>query len=187
MKKGSKTSNRSKSLSAKTKSKKLYEGEILHGDSEGNRPARGWWETSLWFVFANDWRQLLFAASLMLAIAVAKWFDAGSYNISPFKTYSELHSFVFGISSIVTLIASITFGFLIYTSQAVESEKRELYSHLRSSVRQARKVLDPLAEEGMIGSNVSDKMYAFELIMPSDLPLRTQDWEAVREIVDKNI
>ena len=63
----------------------------------------------------------------------------------------------------------------------VESEKLSLYSHLRSSVHQVRKVLEPLIEQKILSLEVSKKLHAFELIMPSDLPLPLKYWDEITQ------
>jgi len=159
----------------------IIEGDVVGSEINGGKLPRKWWESFAWFIFIREWRQLSFAFFITFSIFIFHWFYGDISNISPFDKLSELHSFIFGICSIVTLIASITFGFLIYSAQMVESEKLSLYSHLRSSVHQVRKVLEPLIEQKILSLEVSKKLHAFELIMPSDLPLPLKYWDEITQ------
>jgi hypothetical protein len=88
-----------------------------------------------------------------------------------FATPTEFLTFLLGIASILALISSITFGFLLYYFQAVNSEKNLLYGRFKDGVKDLRSFLDELHESGVIDESYDYEFGLVEEVTLKDFPL----------------
>jgi hypothetical protein len=84
---------------------------------------------------------------------------------------TEFLTFLLGIASILALISSITFGFLLYYFQAVNSEKNLLYGRFKDGVKDLRSFLDELHESGVIDESYDYEFGLVEEVTLKDFPL----------------
>jgi hypothetical protein len=91
----------------------------------------------------------------------------GEADYSPFTSLGDYVAFALGVSSILALVASITFGFLLYHLQGVTAEKHMLYESFKRGVADLRAYLDEKYEAGII-----DRSYDFPFGVIQEITLK---------------
>ncbi len=76
-------------------------------------------------------------------------------------------TFLLGIASILALVGSITFGFLLHYIQSVSNEKYQMYFRFKDCVKELRNFLDGLYETGVI-----DEEYDYHLGLLRDITIK---------------
>lgn len=82
-----------------------------------------------------------------------------------------LMSLLLGIASVLALVGSITFGFLLYYTQATTTERDTLYSRFQEAVRELRSFLDGLRKEGIIDDTYDDHFGLIDELTLKDFPV----------------
>lgn len=129
--------------------------------------------------------QVGFAVAAGALLAVVAPTVTGKSDFSTFPSRVEYAAFTLGVASILALVASITFGFLLYSLQSIKTDKIELYGRFKDGVRSLRRFLDEQFEAGWIDESYD---YAFGLLDEVTLdqfPLLGPAWtERVDPIVE---
>jgi hypothetical protein len=122
-----------------------------------------------WFSLLRLRWQLALSAASGIGVVVL-----GLTGVIDFQQLADLTLFMtllLGIASILALVGSITFGFLIHYMQSVTSEKHNLYSRFKDGVRELRKFLDELHAEGTIDERYDYELGRIEEVTLKDFPL----------------
>jgi hypothetical protein len=102
------------------------------------------------------------------------WLVAGWPESSLLDDADFVASILLGLGSILALVSSITFGFLLHQMQGVTNEKRLFYGRFKDAARSLRAFLDELHEGGAISDS-----YDFHLGLVEELTLKqfpVLDW-----------
>jgi len=126
-----------------------------------------------------NWRAPFFSwkwqagSSLFVGITagVIVYFVTQPLGVFKFNELASYATLMLGIASILALVASLTFGFLLYYMQSVASEKHMHYSRFKSDVMDLREFLDKLHEEGIINETYDFQMGLLEQISLKDFPI----------------
>jgi hypothetical protein len=157
--------------------------EKTPSDSAGRRlieAFRKWHWSNL---FRLRWQITLSAVVAIMVIAFTL-----TTRFSPsFDRFGRLDFFVsvmMGIASILALVGSITFGFLLYYMQSVVNEKYNMYSSFKERVRSLRDFLDELYENGAIDATYDYHLGLLESLTLDQFPILAEWNETIDPLVD---
>jgi hypothetical protein len=129
-----------------------------------------WQEQARESLYRTRW-QIGYAAAAGVAVAVITAAAHGEADYTPLGSVGEYLGFALGISSVLALVASITFGFLLHHIQSVTGEKQMLYGRFKAEVDELRRFLDSKYEAGIIDRSYDYPLGYVEQITLKDFPL----------------
>jgi hypothetical protein len=134
--------------------------------SAAARPtSRGWRKVAHDLLYRTRW-QVVTAVAVGITVTLVSAVVEGDPAYSPFDARDDYHAFALGLSSILALVASITFGFLLYHLQSVTAEKHMLYARFKESVAELRRFLGDRHDAGLI-----DRSYDYPFGVVQELTL----------------
>jgi hypothetical protein len=121
-------------------------------------------------LYRTRW-QVAISAVIGACVALISALLEGEADYTPLESRGDYLGFALGISSVLALVASITFGFLLHHIQSVTAEKHMLYARFKDGVDELRRFLDGKYEAGIIDRSYDYPFGVVEEITLKDFPI----------------
>lgn len=129
--------------------------------------------------------QVAISASAGAGLTIVAVAATGETDFTTFESRAAYLGFTLGLASILALVASITFGFLLYSLQSLTTERDRLYARFKDAVRRLRDFLDEQFDEGSIDDSYDYALGLLDEVTLNDFPLLGPGWtERVDPIYD---
>jgi hypothetical protein len=147
--------------------------------SSGNQPAPNPADSPE--TIKGRFKKILFRAQWQLAGAVAgsvitlgvSWSRHWPTGVPVMKDLTEFLTVLVGISTILAVVASVTFSFLLYLGQAFKSENLLLFDRYRANVKEVRDYFNALDAAKLISGDYEVYLMRLEGVHQNDLPFST--------------
>ena len=121
-------------------------------------------------LYRTRW-QVAISATIGACVGLISALLEGEADYTPLESLGDYLGFALGISSVLALVASITFGFLLHHLQSVTAEKHMLYASFKARVDELRHFLDDKYQAGIIDRSYDFQFGVVEEITLKDFPI----------------
>ena len=97
----------------------------------------------------------------------------------------EYFTVIIGLATILVLASTITFGFLTYYFQSIDSERIALYANFKDEVSDLKEALDDLNRDGLIDRSYDKGIVSLQTVRLAEFPIDKDFYnESMAKVLD---